>query len=107
MSKMMKDVDPEEFEHFLSAVAERTGKARNEIGPDTKLWADLELWGSEYVWTMMEVQKILGYRLNTDLEIFEYIPDESERGWFGKLRIKRDIPDITLRNLYENCWIER
>ena len=85
---------------FYSAVASCTGFQVEQDSGETLLWNDLKLFGGEYVDVFAEVERLLGVRIETMLKIFDYIPTDSEVGWFTRLRSKRSIPDIKLRELF-------
>lgn len=91
------------IEEFLDAVAARTGFPRDEVTAQTRIWTDLKLFGGEYVDVMMSVQKLLGVRLETSIDVFQFIPRDREVGWFQSLRTKREIPDLTLGELFSQC----
>lgn len=85
---------------FYSAVASSTGFPQDEVSGETLLWSDLKLFGGEYVDVFSDVERRLGVRIETVIQIFDYIPTDSEVGWFTRLKAKRSIPDMKLRELF-------
>lgn len=87
-------------EDFYSAVASSIRFPPDEVSGATLLWNDLKLFGGEYVDVFSDVERRLGVRIETSVQIFDYIPADADVGWFTRLKTKRSLPDMTLKELF-------
>ena len=86
------------FQNFLDEASAYFGE---EVRPETRLWRDLRLWGDDFDLGFLEAMKerMPAFKgVTAPLHLF--LPLEGEIGVFGKLVTSREIPDLTLRELF-------
>ena len=87
----------DDFKEALSAYAEA-----NEISlsGETKLWTDLGVWGMDALDLFANIEEGLGCSITGTFSIYDYVPNDTEVGVFGRLNTKRTISDLSLAELF-------
>ena len=75
----------------------------HKVSPDALMWRDFDI-GGDNLWdfsvSILDALNCDWQDLDNGFDADNYLPINTEIGWFGRLRAKRHIPDLTFREYY-------
>ncbi len=94
----MRKIEFEEFLAVLDDVARHPSDPA--LTPETLLWGDLGLFGDDFDFILAGLFQYQRWTSKGQVNVSLYVPLDWEVGWFGRLKTTREIPDLTVRELY-------
>ena len=82
-------------------LAEASGYLGVPVEQDSWLWRDLGLWGDDFdLGFLSAIRERIPEFVGVSVPVADYLPLEGEINLFGKLVATREIPDLTMRELF-------